>query len=674
MERQRLTNLAGQNQDPYIAAAMSASSPSIPQGDMMGPSSVDALNAPPAAPSRTANSGASTFSPNSGAASGGGFGGLGGYGNGGTSGEDLAALEPRSKPASLEEQKAADATLSEYELFQVDDNWLDKTLQERMMSFEAEREEDELSIDEETELLLDQLEALPDDYGDNRDDRFGADDNNGEPWDMYGMDESEKSEIVGGRKIPIPEPGSEFYLDLDEPADPEEQARLDAEFWDRMKDCQLSSRRLERARRSDRAKAFFSRDPNRSQGFDRLWVTAFDNGVFRNIVGLMREYGVEFADNFGDFESTRPEDGLYTVEDVASFKARKVYEVTGLPTVSCHTSFEIEPVPPTSPIPKTKGSVTVPTNTPPPRSSNPRVLSGYRICDIGMHVDYICDAMRPVSEPTRVTRFSSCVCYYDGEMEIFEHAVCDVDLHFSNSLRTDIPLSKAIHDMTDMLKLTHGLEYQKYLRQHMDDVLGGSLGPASVKLRDRVLRDGKVLPNKIIDVSAFMDSQVDVNLMDDCAKELSTRFMDCKPTKILTVATTGLVIALPMAKYLQVPVVYARKERNVVMADTYKATYSSKTVGINRELLVSTSHIDPGDRILVVDDFLSSGATQEALLTIISDAGATAVGVGVLLEKAYLSGRQSLSGYNIPIHSLCRVASVEQQSIQLVEEEGYESL
>ena len=83
--------------------------------------------------------------------------------------------------------------------------------------------------------------------------------------------------------------------------------------------------------------------------------------------------------------------------------------------------------------------------------------------------------------------------------------------------------------------------------------------------------------------------------------------MHQKPTKIMTIATTGLVIALPMAKYLQVPVVYARKERNVVMADTFRANYASKTVGSNRELLVSKSHIDSKDRILVVDDFLSSG-------------------------------------------------------------------
>lgn len=138
----------------------------------------------------------------------------------------------------------------------------------------------------------------------------------------------------------------------------------------------------------------------------------------------------------------------------------------------------------------------------------------------------------------------------------------------------------------------------------------------------------------------------------------------------MTVATTGLVIALPMAKYLQVPVVYARKERNVVMANTFKAAYSSKTVGKNRELLVSTDHLDEEDRVLIVDDFLSSGSSQEALLRIVSESGATAVGVGVLLEKVYDSGRQSLSGFDVPVHSMCKIVSVQDGSIQL-QEEGF---
>ena len=137
---------------------------------------------------------------------------------------------------------------------------------------------------------------------------------------------------------------------------------------------------------------------------------------------------------------------------------------------------------------------------------------------------------------------------------------------------------------------------------------------------------------------------------------------------------TGLIIAIPMAKYLQVPVVYARKERSVVMSSTYQAAYSSRTVGKNRELIVSTSHLDEKDRVLIVDDFLSSGASQDALLRIVDDAGALAVGVGVLMEKVYESGRQSLSGYNVPIESLARVKSVSEGMIQLLEEEGIDKM
>lgn len=130
---------------------------------------------------------------------------------------------------------------------------------------------------------------------------------------------------------------------------------------------------------------------------------------------------------------------------------------------------------------------------------------------------------------------------------------------------------------------------------------------------------------------------------------------------------------MPMAKYLQVPVVYARKERNMVMADTYKAAYSSKTVGQNRELLVSKNHLRADDRIVIVDDFLAGGSSQEALLRIVSESGATALGVAVLLEKEYDSGRRALSGFDVPVHSLCKVASVKDGVIQLMEEEGFDA-
>ena len=207
---------------------------------------------------------------------------------------------------------------------------------------------------------------------------------------------------------------------------------------------------------------------------------------------------------------------------------------------------------------------------------------------------------------------------------------------------------------------------------------------AAAKFRERVLKEGRVLPNGIIDVSTFMESNVDAGLADECAGELAGRFRDGRVTKILTVATTGLVLGMPMARcdadspsfcttspplpltpspptrYLGVPCVYARKERTAVMADCYSASYGKDTT-----LLVAKAHIQPGDRVVVADDFLSSGASQAALLKIVGDAGAKAVGVAALLEKEYDQGRKSLSGFALQVESVCRVESVDEGIITL---------
>ena len=289
------------------------------------------------------------------------------------------------------------------------------------------------------------------------------------------------------------------------------------EFQKRIKGITITSRRLEKARRNPKAGAYFSSlEPNAIEGYDQMWVSAIDNACVNNLQGVFRNYGVQFADNFGDWEDGRVEDGIdYTIEDVASYKARQVYEITGLPCIASRTSFEIEPVPNTN-LGSSRAAAYGSGSRP---NENPRVLSGYRFNDVGAHVDYMCEALRLFSEPTRVTEFRSCLCYFDGEMELFDYGIAEVDLHFSNSMRTFIPMAQAISEMMKKLQLTFGLEYQKWLRHRMDETTG-AYGGASLKLRDRVLKEGKVLPNDIIDVSAFMDSQVDVNLMDDCAKEL----------------------------------------------------------------------------------------------------------------------------------------------------------
>ena len=450
---------------------------------------------------------------------------------------------------TMEEQKSAEATLQEYGQFMIADNWLDEDLVE---FFSQSGDDDDqvlqyiesLSVQEQSEYLEQQLEELEERDGDGS---LGSSlMGNREPWDDFFDDDEEEARMT----FSSDGSSNDFTIDDDDEQQEQDFQNQEAEFLQRVSKITTISKRLESARQSPKAKAFFSRPPNRKEGYDRLWVSAIDNAMFRSLTGNLRNYGIEFADNFGDFEDQSDSDKKVTIEDMAAFKARSVYNVTGLPCIAARTSFDIEPVPP----PEKLNPGVAPQPRPGSNAAmsgmgqySPRVMSGYRINDIGNHVDYLCDALRPLSEPSRVTRFKSCLCFYDGETEIVTYGILDCDMEYANSVRTYIPLAQAVTEMIQTVQLTFGLEYQGFLKQSMDHARYSS-GGASMKLRDRVLKDGKVLPNDIIDVSAFMDSQVDVNLMDDCAKELANRFMTQKPSKILTVATTGLVIALPMAK------------------------------------------------------------------------------------------------------------------------------
>lgn len=75
-----------------------------------------------------------------------------------------------------------------------------------------------------------------------------------------------------------------------------------------------------------------------------MCVSAIDNACIANLCGGFRNLGVEFADTFGDWENGCDDDAFQSIEDIASYKARKVYEATDIPTIASRTSFEVESV------------------------------------------------------------------------------------------------------------------------------------------------------------------------------------------------------------------------------------------------------------------------------------------------------------------------------------------
>jgi xanthine phosphoribosyltransferase len=189
------------------------------------------------------------------------------------------------------------------------------------------------------------------------------------------------------------------------------------------------------------------------------------------------------------------------------------------------------------------------------------------------------------------------------------------------------------------------------------------------ELKERILREGKNLGQGILKVDGFINHQVDPTLMDACGRELARRFQSVGATKVLTAEISGIAPALTTGMHLGLPVVYARKHKPITMPDQVFLTLTpSHTKGRTVELIVSPEYLSGGEKVLIIDDFLASGATIQGLVRLAQTAGATIVGIGALVEKTFEGGRQLLSALNVPIESLARIRAMEGDDILFEDE------
>ena len=187
-------------------------------------------------------------------------------------------------------------------------------------------------------------------------------------------------------------------------------------------------------------------------------------------------------------------------------------------------------------------------------------------------------------------------------------------------------------------------------------------------LKERIMREGKNLGNGILKVDGFINHQVDPGLMDACGKELADRFKDVGATKILTAEISGIAPALTTGLHMGLPVVYARKHKPVTMPDqVYLTLTPSHTKGNIVELIISPEYLAGGERVLIIDDFLASGATIKGLVRLAQTAGAKIVGVGALVEKIFEGGRAALASLDVPVISLVTIQSMDDGQINFAE-------
>ena len=179
-------------------------------------------------------------------------------------------------------------------------------------------------------------------------------------------------------------------------------------------------------------------------------------------------------------------------------------------------------------------------------------------------------------------------------------------------------------------------------------------------LEERILKDGNVLGENILKVDSFLTHQVDLKLMKEIGQTFADRFKDAGITKVVTIEASGIAPALYVAEALDVPMIFAKKAKNITMNEgVLTAEVYSFTKQVTSTVSIAGKFLDPADKVLIIDDFLANGQAAKGLIQIIEQAGATVEAVGIVIEKSFQDGRDLLEKAGYPVLSLARLDRFE---------------
>lgn len=189
------------------------------------------------------------------------------------------------------------------------------------------------------------------------------------------------------------------------------------------------------------------------------------------------------------------------------------------------------------------------------------------------------------------------------------------------------------------------------------------------ELNEKIKQFGTVLPGNVLKVDAFLNHQVDPELMLHVGQEFARRFAGEGITKIWTVESSGIAPAVMTGLAMKLPVIFARKHKSLTLNNNmYVADVYSYTKKMTNRISISKKYVAPDDKVLMIDDFLANGQAVEGMLEIADQAGIQVAGAGIVIEKSFQPGGQELRDRGVRVESLARIKSLADNQIEFEED------
>lgn len=181
------------------------------------------------------------------------------------------------------------------------------------------------------------------------------------------------------------------------------------------------------------------------------------------------------------------------------------------------------------------------------------------------------------------------------------------------------------------------------------------------ELKKRILEDGIIIDNRILKIDNFLNQQIDTTLINHVGQEFARRFQGTPINRIVTIESSGIAVAYAVSIAMgNLPIVFARKKKSLL---TKGEQYTSKIYSYTKQeeytASISKSYLHAGETILIIDDFLASGAAAIGLTKLAAEAGCKVVGIGIVVEKTFQCGRRKLEEAGFRVESLARISHFE---------------
>ena len=189
------------------------------------------------------------------------------------------------------------------------------------------------------------------------------------------------------------------------------------------------------------------------------------------------------------------------------------------------------------------------------------------------------------------------------------------------------------------------------------------------ELKERIQREGKVLPGNIVKVDGFLNHRIDCQLMAHIADEFARIFDLSQVDIILTAEASGIAMSAVCAYKFGLPMIYAKKaksdniEGGLYQSEIYSYTYKKKVTQI-----LAKEWLPAGSRVLILDDFMANGEAVRGLCDIVKQAGSTVVGIGIAIEKGFQGGGDRLRNMGFNYHALAVIERADEYGIAFRED------